>query len=470
MNMRYAVLSDIHGNYPALLKVIEDAGQRGIHHFIFAGDYCLSGAWSDACIETIMKLPDKIIIRGNEERYLENLVGKDQATWTDGQMQISYWCFRNIRPDYLEYLLSLPHTVEFAYGKVKVHIAHSSDHFLGEYEFPNFGPAVLAKRYSDSVVTREGLSRDLEKLLDEDPVFASRVSTLEDGIYIFGHSHVQWSHKVKGRDILLVNPGSCGLPLDAMAESIPYSILTISEDGEAGIEEIRIPFSKRDYVEKLKQTSQYEQATVWTKVITYELLTAREHMTFFLQFAEDYANQKGDRRRPFALETWEEAYKAWEDTRAKMVIRLGAKEDIEALQQLYYELEKDAVRFQPEHFVHGDRDEEFFSGIFTADNQDILVAEQDGKIVGFAHVMILQQKRVPCLKPERVIYLQDLDVAEECRSQGIGAKLMEACKAYGKEKGADFMRTQVFPQNIRGIQFYERAGFSEKMKTIEIYL
>ena len=155
---------------------------------------------------------------------------------------------------------------------------------------------------------------------------------------------------------------------------------------------------------------------------------------------------------------------------AEIIVRLANKEDIDSLRQLYYELEEDAVRFQPEHFIHGDRDELFFKGILNSDDQDIIVAEQNGKIIGFAHVMILEQKRVPCLKPERVIYLQDLDVSEELRSRGIGTKLIEACMAYGKEKGADFMRTQVFPQNIRGMKFYERAGFSEKMKTIEMYL
>ena len=85
-------------------------------------------------------------------------------------------------------------------------------------------------------------------------------------------------------------------------------------------------------------------------------------------------------------------------------------------------------------------------------------------------ILILEQKRVPCLKPERVVYLQDLDVSEKLRSGGIGAKLIEACKEYGKARGADFMRTQVFPQIVRGMQFYERQGFSEKMKTIEVYL
>ena len=111
-----------------------------------------------------------------------------------------------------------------------------------------------------------------------------------------------------------------------------------------------------------------------------------------------------------------------------MNIRLATKEDIKALQELYYELEKDAVRFQPHRFVHGERDEAFFAPIFDSENQDIFVAEQDGKIVGFAHVMILEQKKVPCLIPEKVIYLQDLDVSGECRSQGIGALLIDACK------------------------------------------
>ena len=153
-----------------------------------------------------------------------------------------------------------------------------------------------------------------------------------------------------------------------------------------------------------------------------------------------------------------------------MLIRKADRNDIKELQKLYAELEEDAVIFQPEHFVMGNRDEQFFDSIFNSDNQDILVAESDNKVVGFAHVVMLEQKKVPCLKPEKVVYLQDLDVSKELRSRGIGAQLIDACKDYGKEHGADFMRTQVFPQNVRGMKFYERCGFSEKMKTIETYL
>lgn len=150
-----------------------------------------------------------------------------------------------------------------------------------------------------------------------------------------------------------------------------------------------------------------------------------------------------------------------------MLIRKATMEDIEALRILYLELEQDAVKYQPEHFVIGYRDDEFFEKIFKSENQDILVAEIESKVVGFSHVMILKQKNVTCLKPQTLVYIQDLDVITEMRSQGIGSQLMKASKEYGIALGADFVRTQVFPQNISGMRFYEKNGFCEMMKTIE---
>ena len=311
--MKIAVLSDIHGNLPALCKVLEDAEKRGVDEFIIAGDYCLSGAWPDECIKTLMEIPNKVMIRGNEEGYLENLIGKDQSAWTDGQMQISYYCYRSIKPERLDYILSLPHTAEFERNGVKIYLAHSSVCFIGDYEFGKFGPAKLSKKYACAEVTPELLRKDISEMLDADPAFSEKVNELENGVYIFGHSHIQWSHESRNKPVLLVNPGSCGLPLDAVNDSVPYSILTITDDGKTSVEEIRIPFPMRPYVEELKKTTQYSEAKVWTKVIIKELLTAREHLYYFLSFAERYADGIGDKRRPFAVETWEGAYKAWEE-------------------------------------------------------------------------------------------------------------------------------------------------------------
>ena len=153
------------------------------------------------------------------------------------------------------------------------------------------------------------------------------------------------------------------------------------------------------------------------------------------------------------------------------IIRKARKEDIEALERLYAELEEDAVRYQPEHFVLSERGERSrqLEQILSSETQVLFVAEDDGSgaVIAFAHVLFARAKEVSCLKPQRNIYLQDLLVTKRCRSHGTGTLLLNAAKQYGRELGADFFRTQVFPQNRDGLRFYERNGFSLKMLTIE---
>lgn len=153
-----------------------------------------------------------------------------------------------------------------------------------------------------------------------------------------------------------------------------------------------------------------------------------------------------------------------------MHIRVANMGDIWQLRRLYLELETDGVKYQPEHFIVGYRSDEFFDSVFQNDDQDILVADADGTVIGFSHVMLLKQKNISCLKPQTAVYIQDLDVLECERNKGIGTLLVKASREYGKRRGADFIRTQVFPQNIDGMRFYEKNGFCEMMKTIESQL
>ena len=308
---RFAVVSDIHGNLPALNAVLDNAKNRGINEYIFAGDYCLSGPFPDECIARLMSLNHTHIIRGNEEQYLENLIGKNQDNWTDGQMQVTYWCFRNMTQEHLQFLTALPHTLEFMVNRVKVHLSHCSATWVGDCEFRLIGPDVLAKRYDGMNVTPEYYRHDVHSLFSHDPSFQGTLPGLEEGVYLFGHSHVQWNWQDTDRNVFLINPGSCGLPLDFIQGSVPYTVLSISEDGTVSIDEIRVPFDKKEYAEVLKNSRQYTEATVWTKVITKEWLRTHEHMTFFLEFVEQYAQETGDTRRPFAVETWEKAYELW---------------------------------------------------------------------------------------------------------------------------------------------------------------
>ena len=165
--MRYAVLSDVHGNYPALRAVMEDAGQQGIDHFLFAGDYCISGPWPDECISALRAIPEKTVIRGNEEKYLENLIGKDPSQWTDGQMQASYWCYRNISKENLEYVLSLPHTDELECCGIKIHMAHSSVDFIGTRTFYTWNSATIAERIQQEDADPEEILAEIMDLHEQ---------------------------------------------------------------------------------------------------------------------------------------------------------------------------------------------------------------------------------------------------------------------------------------------------------------
>lgn len=312
--MKYAIISDIHGNAAAFKKVLEDAEKKGITNYIIAGDYCLSGPYPDECITMLRQLDNAYIIRGNEEQYLENLIGRDQKNWTDGQMQISYWCYRNISKDNLEYMLDLPHKIDFNCNGVDIHIAHSKNEFIKESRLEEkIRPSVLAMEFGEKTVTTESLKEYIDTAVKNCPNLNEVMQGLDPGIYIFGHTHMQWDYEDKDRNIFLVNPGSCGLPLDGVTGTVPYSILDISEDGKVTVEKRRIPFDTEAYIEALKQTTQYLQANVWSKVIIKELRSAKEHLTFFLHFANKYAEEINDTRRPLAADTWEKAFELWEN-------------------------------------------------------------------------------------------------------------------------------------------------------------
>lgn len=310
--MRFAIVSDIHGNLPALNAVIEDAEKINTDCYIFTGDYCLSNPYPDECISRIRNLDQKYIIRGNEEEYLERLIGKDQSAWTDGQMQISYYGYNKIGPDNMRYLLSMPEQGKLVYSGITLYMAHSSEEFISDCEHREWSTVKVAMRYKGKRITQADFRTDIHKYFDEDENFNRILGELENGIYIFGHSHIQWNYRAKDGKIVFINPGSCGLPLDCTVDvGIPYTILDISDDGTVVVEERRIPFDVDEYIEVLRHSDQFVKANVWSKVIIKELKTRREYMFSFLEFAEEYAVQTGDVQRPFSVPTWEKAYELW---------------------------------------------------------------------------------------------------------------------------------------------------------------
>ena len=64
--MRVAVLSDIHGNLPALESVAAEV--RDADAVICLGDVVNYGPWGDECLELLQALPHLTLLEGNHER------------------------------------------------------------------------------------------------------------------------------------------------------------------------------------------------------------------------------------------------------------------------------------------------------------------------------------------------------------------------------------------------------------------
>jgi predicted phosphodiesterase len=67
--MRYAIITDIHANLPALRAVLQSIAQSDIGKLICLGDIVGYGAWPAECVQTIRAI-DCPVVMGNHDSYL----------------------------------------------------------------------------------------------------------------------------------------------------------------------------------------------------------------------------------------------------------------------------------------------------------------------------------------------------------------------------------------------------------------
>lgn len=302
--MKYAIISDVHGNAYALKLALEDARREGAEGFLFAGDYCISMPWANEALTLIRSIPNAHVIRGNDESHL------DVPDGDDGQFEVSRWCAKTITPENRAWLDALPETLDLTLEGVPVHMAHSSESFVGKALHARFRTSRLPFYYPDGPIPRDVLTADFRAFAATGGL-AEAIGRLSPGVYIFGHNHIQTWGDFGGR--VLVNPGSVGLPLDCGEQGAAYSLMTI-ENGVVSVEERRVPYDLECLIGKIRETSQYAAARIWTETIFSELRTRREKVAQFLWHCEEYAGRIGDPRRPFARDTWQAAYEEWTNT------------------------------------------------------------------------------------------------------------------------------------------------------------
>lgn len=240
--MRYAIISDIHGNLPALEAVLQDIERAGVDEIICLGDIANIGPYPADCLDIVRDL-GCVTIQGNHELYLLGDILPEGWTTCPTWSPVR-WSRSQLRPDHLHMIANLPlrHDIS-ANGLASATFVHASlyDQFWGFQ---------AEDSEEDTAVRMNG----------------------HDGITLFcAHTHRQlyrqWSNSI------IINVGSVGMPLDGTPEA-KYTIATRNKTSW-NVEFRRLTYDVAGVMAAFDQSGLQEAGGVITAVFRYQILTGK---------------------------------------------------------------------------------------------------------------------------------------------------------------------------------------------------
>lgn len=151
-------------------------------------------------------------------------------------------------------------------------------------------------------------------------------------------------------------------------------------------------------------------------------------------------------------------------------VRDAVPADRKAIAEIYRTLFEAMSNLQPQYIQAAEQDPDFILKIITESKKDILVAQCDVQLLGFALVLMTHTPPYRCFVPHPYADLLDLAVLPDARGNGLGTLLLQAVKGWAKAYGADYLELGALSNNQEAIRLYEREGFRECLKTFRANL
>jgi len=194
--MRYALISDIHANLPALEAVLADIPQQGADAVFHLGDLVGYAPWPDEVVNRIVEAGIRGVA-GNYDSTVATHYKHCGCRYEDKQQEelshLSYeWTLDQVSADTKRYLGALPFRLD---------LRPLGGHLSGPTVILLHGNDVLNTVY----VTEDRRDDFLDKM-------GKGVGARSGDVIAFGHTHKPWHRVVNG--VHFVNTGSVGRPKD----------------------------------------------------------------------------------------------------------------------------------------------------------------------------------------------------------------------------------------------------------------
>lgn len=150
------------------------------------------------------------------------------------------------------------------------------------------------------------------------------------------------------------------------------------------------------------------------------------------------------------------------------VIRKAKIEDIDAINELLYQVHELHVKIRPDLFVDGVKkytDKEIVS-IMKNPKKPIFVYTENDVVKGYCFCIIEEEKNASKVQ-HKSLYIDDLCVDKNVLHQSIGTHLYEYVKMYAKMMNCDYITLNVWEGNDNAYNFYKHLGLKEQKRILE---
>jgi ribosomal protein S18 acetylase RimI-like enzyme len=143
-------------------------------------------------------------------------------------------------------------------------------------------------------------------------------------------------------------------------------------------------------------------------------------------------------------------------------VRQATPEDVPALVALFQELDRmqsDWRVFTPRPGFYDEVGLKYREAMST-ENAVVLVAEDEGEIVGMAYGEV----RIPSrFSDERALELSGVVVRTGYRGRGVGRALVQEAARFAGEMGVEWVELKTFAPNQGAMAFWEGLGFTPRV-------